>query len=227
MELNNKIIGQRIFNHRRKKRMSRNDLGKKIDLHETTVKRYEDGDIKNLGVEKLGKFAKALDISLSELLGTNNEDISYKNETAKTAVCPNNAEHKEFVTTVHVVQDWKIDNKGNWIETISDATETASGPDINNIWTCSVCGSEAIFEDYEKITIEGIMEELDKQISKYSEEFVDIIIDFTENIIFITYHSKHDSFGLSPNYPIEDYSGLEIGKLIRIIEKEGYSYCIY
>ena len=159
-----------------------------------------------------------------DILGIN---TTCKGEKVMKAACPCYAEHKEFITKAYVVQDWKVDNKGNWIETINDATETTTGPDIDNVWTCSVCGAEAIFESDEKTSIEGILEELDKQISKHGEEFVDIIIDFTENIINITYHSKYDSFGLSPDYPIENYSGLEIGKLIKIIEKKGYSYCIY
>jgi|GEM_PF-3265201 len=81
MEFNKNIIGQRIYDNRKKKKMSRKLLGEKVNLHETTVKRYEDGDIKNLSIEKLEEFANALDISLSELLGMNSDferNINYK-----------------------------------------------------------------------------------------------------------------------------------------------------
>jgi hypothetical protein len=59
------------------------------------------------------------------------------------AVCPNNENHKEFITTAHVMQDWKVDDEGNWIETIDASVQTSHKPDPDNIWTCSVCNKEA------------------------------------------------------------------------------------
>ena len=73
MQLNNKIIGQRIYDNRKKKKMSRKLLGEKINLHETTIKKYEDGEIKNLNIEKLKDFAKILEVSIEEILGINND----------------------------------------------------------------------------------------------------------------------------------------------------------
>ena len=43
----NKRVGQKIFDARTQKKMSRKDLGLKMDLHETTIKKYEDGKIKS------------------------------------------------------------------------------------------------------------------------------------------------------------------------------------
>ena len=63
------------------------------------------------------------------------------------AVCPNNEEHKAFHTVAHVVQDWKVDEKGNWLETIDESLETSSPPNKDNTWTCAICGEEAIVSD--------------------------------------------------------------------------------
>lgn len=62
-------VGLKMFNARKNLKMSRADLGKKVNLHETTIKRYEDGNIKSLDIEKLKEFANALDISPAYLMG--------------------------------------------------------------------------------------------------------------------------------------------------------------
>ncbi|WP_434132695.1 helix-turn-helix domain-containing protein [Sporomusa sphaeroides] len=65
----NKAIGLKIFNARKELKMSRAELGKLVNLHESTVKRYEDGEIKSVDIDKLKEFAKALNISPVDLLG--------------------------------------------------------------------------------------------------------------------------------------------------------------
>lgn len=58
------------------------------------------------------------------------------------ARCPNNPEHKQFVTVAHVMEDWLVDEHGNWVETLGSG-ETSFKPDPGNIWTCHVCGAQA------------------------------------------------------------------------------------
>ena len=58
------------------------------------------------------------------------------------AICPKNKEHKSFKTTAHEVHDWKVDEHGNFIEDLG-CTEVAAKPDRDNIWTCTICGSQA------------------------------------------------------------------------------------
>lgn len=58
-------------------------------------------------------------------------------------VCQRNSEHKEFITTAHEVHDWKVDEAGNCIEDLG-CTEIAHKPDDGNIWTCAICGAEAV-----------------------------------------------------------------------------------
>lgn len=69
MSVFNVDVGLKIFNARKELKMSRCELGKKINLHESTIKRYEDGHIKSLDIEKLKEFANALDISPEYLMG--------------------------------------------------------------------------------------------------------------------------------------------------------------
>lgn len=70
----NTDVGIKIFNARKKLKMSRVELGKKVNLHESTIKRYEDGHIKSLDIEKLKEFASALDISPAYLMGWEEEN---------------------------------------------------------------------------------------------------------------------------------------------------------
>lgn len=65
---------------------------------------------------------------------------------AEKMVCQNGC-NASFYTTAHVVQDWEVDSKGNFIKSINDCSEVAHKPDINNIWTCSKCGGEGIWTE--------------------------------------------------------------------------------
>lgn len=66
-----------------------------------------------------------------------------KHDFAKTIhVCPNGC-HAALSTTAHVMQDWKVDLEGNFIEVLDDALEMVCLPDDDNIWTCLKCGEEA------------------------------------------------------------------------------------
>ena len=61
------------------------------------------------------------------------------------AICPNNPEHKRFVTTAHVVQEWVVDENGEFIEG-DHVLEVTSFPDPDNIWTCKKCHAGAKIE---------------------------------------------------------------------------------
>lgn len=60
----------------------------------------------------------------------------------KRYVCPNNC-GDWFSTVAHVVQDWKVDGLGNFVEVIDNPVVVTHGPTEDNIWTCVVCGEEA------------------------------------------------------------------------------------
>lgn len=53
----------------------------------------------------------------------------------KCPKCGNN----HFFVSAHVVQDWKVDENGNFLETINECSEVTHTPDDEDIWTCSNC----------------------------------------------------------------------------------------
>jgi TPP-dependent indolepyruvate ferredoxin oxidoreductase alpha subunit len=57
--------------------------------------------------------------------------------------CPKSKRHKRFVTTAHEVHDWVLDENGEFVKDLG-CSEMSADPDINNIWTCHVCGAQAI-----------------------------------------------------------------------------------
>ena len=65
---------------------------------------------------------------------------------AKKMVCPNGC-NANFITTAHVVQEWKVDNEGNFIEALHDCIEVAHRPDTDNIWSCAKCRAEGHLEN--------------------------------------------------------------------------------
>lgn len=62
------------------------------------------------------------------------------------ARCPNDPKHDQFLTVANVMEEWKVDAEGNWLET-TQALQTNNGPDPDNTWTCAICGEEAVVED--------------------------------------------------------------------------------
>ena len=70
---NNIKIGQRIHNSRKQKKLSMKELGKMVGLHESTISRYEKGEIMSLDIEKMKDFAKALDTTPAYLMGWDQE----------------------------------------------------------------------------------------------------------------------------------------------------------
>jgi len=58
------------------------------------------------------------------------------------ARCPKSEEHGAFSTTAHVVEEWMVDEHGDFVEHIA-TLETTHGPDPDNTWTCMDCGAAA------------------------------------------------------------------------------------
>jgi hypothetical protein len=58
------------------------------------------------------------------------------------AVCPSNPEHKKFITVAHVSEDWCVNERGDFIES-RGILETVARPNVDNTWTCDICGAEA------------------------------------------------------------------------------------
>jgi hypothetical protein len=56
-------------------------------------------------------------------------------------VCPGGSSHKTFFTGAHVVEEWLVDEHGDFIEVTDNGGEIASPPDPDNVWVCAECGS--------------------------------------------------------------------------------------
>ncbi len=62
------------------------------------------------------------------------------------ATCPKNPNHKRFETAVHVKQLWEVTQVGDLVRVRNPCLEVTHEPEVDNIWTCGVCGVEAKVE---------------------------------------------------------------------------------
>jgi transcriptional regulator with XRE-family HTH domain len=67
-------VGGRIRSARKKQKMTMKELGKKVNLHESTISRYEKGEISTLDIDKIKEFANVLNVSTSYLTGWDEEE---------------------------------------------------------------------------------------------------------------------------------------------------------
>lgn len=65
----NKLIGSRLKNARKERGLTLLELAGKVGLSEGNVQRYESGNIANVSISVLVKFASALELPPEELLG--------------------------------------------------------------------------------------------------------------------------------------------------------------
>jgi hypothetical protein len=73
-----------------------------------------------------------------------------------TARCPNDSDHKEFITVVHQAQDAIVDEHGNFLRNPEnlDAQQT-HGPNIDNNWQCVKCGTTAVVVAGDHAAVDG------------------------------------------------------------------------
>ena len=70
-------------------------------------------------------------------------------------VCTKNSKHKRFYTTAHIMQEWEVDEQGEFRKVTIDCMEVTHGADYGNIFTCAVCGADAV-------AAEGLVQALEK-----------------------------------------------------------------
>lgn len=58
------------------------------------------------------------------------------------AVCPKDPTHNRFITVAHVMEDWLVDERGDFVEQLN-VLETTHGPCVGNYWECAICHAEA------------------------------------------------------------------------------------
>ena len=74
-----------------------------------------------------------------------------RNGIVNIHVCPSPCEAL-LTTTAHVVQTWKVDALGNFVDEVSN-DDIANGPDDGNIWECEECGAEAEVVECQRFSI--------------------------------------------------------------------------
>lgn len=73
-------IGEIIKKRRKELNLSLKDIAKKLDVSESSISRYENEEIKNIGIDKLTPLSEILQIDIKELL--NNINFSRKKKKA-------------------------------------------------------------------------------------------------------------------------------------------------
>lgn len=63
------------------------------------------------------------------------------------ATCPNNKDHKKFITSAIVIEDWVVDENGNFSE-LGGESQVMKAPSIYNDWICADCGERALIQDH-------------------------------------------------------------------------------
>ena len=61
---------------------------------------------------------------------------------------------ESFYVSAHVVQDWKVDSHGTFLEAYNECSEVTHRPDNNDLWECANCGFKAPGSEFEVSTEE-------------------------------------------------------------------------
>ena len=69
MEFDVKDVGRRIYETRKAAGLTMTELGNKVGVNNSTIKRYEDGQFQRVSMDALVKVANALDVEVTYLLG--------------------------------------------------------------------------------------------------------------------------------------------------------------
>lgn len=80
-----KFIGKKIREHRKKKNLSQDELGKKIGVRDTTVSAYERGLI-NINLNTLFSISDALEIKVDDLFPERQSNKSYLDQVKELGI---------------------------------------------------------------------------------------------------------------------------------------------
>lgn len=57
---------------------------------------------------------------------------------------------EKFYVIAHVVEEWLVDEGGNYLRTTSTCLEVTHYPDNEDIWICAECGYDDAGSEFEK-----------------------------------------------------------------------------
>lgn len=76
-------IGEIIKKRRKELNLSLKDIAKKLNVSESSISRYENEEIKNMGIDKLIPLSEILQVDIKELLNDINFSRKKKKATLK------------------------------------------------------------------------------------------------------------------------------------------------
>ena len=65
-------------------------------------------------------------------------------------ICPK-CGGKTFYTTAHIMQEWRVDEDGNFLDVSEGCIDVDSEPDDDNSWFCATCGEEGVIAGEEML----------------------------------------------------------------------------
>lgn len=66
---------------------------------------------------------------------------------AKKHVCPK-CGNARFYVLAHIVQEWKVDEYGNFQDVKAECTDVTHRPDDEDMWVCTNCGYDAAGNEF-------------------------------------------------------------------------------
>lgn len=120
-------IGNRLKKLRLDNGFSRKEVSKRLNIHETTLKRYEDGDIKKLSLDTFKVLASFYNVEPYDIIGLENltTDQNSLNKIEKTRV-PNQTKEKQ--TPIQSITVYGKVCAGNGIEAFEDPIDEITNP---------------------------------------------------------------------------------------------------
>ena len=89
-------------------------------------------------------YVRALEATLQQTLDEiNNKERTRCKMSNHKAVCPTNPEHKNFLATAVVHQEWIVDESGNFMEVQDECSQVYTKPDMGQEWLCATCHAVA------------------------------------------------------------------------------------
>lgn len=155
--LYNEKVGQRIKDLRKEKKISMAKLGELVNLHESTINRYEQGKIKSLDIDKIKEFAKALDTTPAFLMGWEEQKKNIRNAFSKNLKNCMKADNLN-ICNIAEIADVSVEQVNAWLNTEDAPTlvEIQKIADYFNISidqfenTDSIFSSQSITLSYEE-----------------------------------------------------------------------------
>ena len=58
--------------------------------------------------------------------------------------CITDPKHDQFSVIAHIAQEWLVGSDGQFVEVLTDCTDTIHKPDLHDRYLCRICGQEAV-----------------------------------------------------------------------------------